>query len=608
MKSAVLLTVLATALAVDMRIFLTSIGTTAGNYGGLAAMDEECRLRAGSGGFENPNFVALASQSGNSQSNTDVLTFYGSFTYGQGWVPPVNMIDRVDGNTGTVFTNFDGSAINFYNKTTMFVTFNGKAIPPILVNPLYTRVSSLVDTTSEQYRTGTGTLGSFSQADCHNWLFGDATPFTSLGVFDQSTVGSVDPATPAQWVSVGNTDCNYDLRFVCIEQQNVVCAFVTTDPIALDGTGVAQFDQFCQDQAPLSATNAGVIFKAVLSTSTKNAFDVFPGPEGSYLIVNAAGTVLNSLRSDFFEVGTWDGVGKIIDGAFNPQSGNVWTGMTNTKNGAVTTNCNDFTDTSAASTSVVGEASASDATIFNTGTPLACDQSARLYCLQTNNVGPASVHGDPHFSGFDGSRYNFDGADAEVFAIVSDVDFALNAEFSAMTVHGTAGTWMTKIGVVVRESTMIFDPRYGVLVNGNIANKFTADDNMEIDIHSSAKGQISRVVVTAAAVGYVIDMKVIPFTTVEGAASFYLDVKVSLIAKPVRPHGVLGQTARFIAQGVAASPDSKIEGEWTDYIVRDGIIGTDFVFSSFAAESHVARRAAYEPTFGGFTGVVKVLF
>jgi hypothetical protein len=196
----------------------------------------------------------------------------------------------------------------------------------------------------------------------------------------------------------------------------------------------------------------------------------------------------------------------------------------------------------------------------------------------------SSLHGDPHFVGFDGSKFNFDGVSGEVFSIISDPSFELNARFERMMVKDVNGTWISEVGAVAKGFSMVFNPRTGVLVNENflVSDKF-ADAAGNTVVVSAENGVISSVVVESTSYAIMFTVQ----TANNG--NKYLDMTSSIVAIPSSIHGILGQTASFLVKGEAPQPATSndkqgagvIQGKATDYQVHDGILGTDFTYNQY---------------------------
>ena len=75
------------------------------------------------------------------------------------------------------------------------------------------------------------------------------------------------------------------------------------------------------------------------------------------------------------------------------------------------------------------------------------------YCGYNRDTGEAQVLGDPHFFGFDGTPFFFDGKDDAVFSLISEPDHQINALFGSVgPSHGVDSTiWMLGFGVRVRD-------------------------------------------------------------------------------------------------------------------------------------------------------------
>lgn len=432
--------------------------------------------------------------------------------------------------------------------------------------------------------------------------------------------GSVD-AVDSQWLNSGNQVCNSNKSFYCIEQNQYGCLFVTNDAVTMAGaksaadaafspstfTGQAALDAFCSHVAGKAVGD----FVALTTTGAlaNTIYSQFVGNEGSYLLSNLNNQVVSTLRQDLVFRGTLQS--RFITnehGSLVASPYPVWTGVSGTLEDATSAavqNCNGWTDSTNSFSAFTGDAGDQTDT-FVTGNLRSCDQPAHLYCMSTAPLSTCNgfVVGDPHFRGFDGSKYNFDGQDGEIFAIISDAGFQLNSEFTRMNVRGVDGTWMTKIGVRAGKDTVIINPSFeGVLLNGEVTKAFE-NENVKV---TSLSGSVK---IEALAAGYSVTVKPVKFFDTTGVTKAFLDVQVGITQRPMNPHGLLGQTARFLADGSAPAPvvstglngEGVIEGIWTDYIVHDGLVGTDFNFAAF--DNVVAAkqaRSVIEPVTAAFS-------
>ena len=182
---------------------------------------------------------------------------------------------------------------------------------------------------------------------------------------------------------------------------------------------------------------------------------------------------------------------------------------------------------------------------------------------------------DPHFLGFDGSEYYFDGVAGKEYNIISDVDLQLNAHF--IRLNNLKGTYMGRLGFLFGEHSLSFDPHFGVFFNGSLitsgeveldAGSFLVDD---VDGRPRMVFQNDVYHITAVVAVEKGDKE-----------ESYINVRTSLYGVPTRPHGILGQTARIAIPGADPLPRPfAVEGGEDDYLVQDGLLGTDFTFNRF---------------------------
>ncbi len=64
----------------------------------------------------------------------------------------------------------------------------------------------------------------------------------------------------------------------------------------------------------------------------------------------------------------------------------------------------------------------------------------------------------------------------------------------------------------------------------------------------------------------------------------FLNINAALLDSSRRPHGILGQTARFDSEEEKkrSVEEWKIEGSSSEYEVKDGLFGRDFAFNRFS--------------------------
>jgi len=183
--------------------------------------------------------------------------------------------------------------------------------------------------------------------------------------------------------------------------------------------------------------------------------------------------------------------------------------------------------------------------------------------------------------GFDGSVFDFQGITGNVFGIISDTMLQVNALFSetgdGASNHFADSSWMNQVGVMCfQDSVIVSSPK-------KFDVKIVTSKNGPMEVSQSATsvnircGSFWNVTISN-------DIDKILW-------GYSLRVHASVLSTPVSsPHGVLGQTLRYIYTG-----DQKphpvigwgkqgagvVEGQVQDYVVKDGLLGTDFKFNKF---------------------------
>lgn len=199
---------------------------------------------------------------------------------------------------------------------------------------------------------------------------------------------------------------------------------------------------------------------------------------------------------------------------------------------------------------------------------------------------------DPHFIGFDGSIFDFQGISGDVFNIVSDSMLQVNALFLDASEGAKSwykgATWMLQVGVkCFNDSITISSPKE---MDVKIAKR-NGQRNMDVSSHAHDVniqcGHFWNVTVTGEqhrlTHGWSFKVRALPLAT------------------PVNPpHGVLGQTLRYLysadqqphpvkSQGLQGK--GVVQGEVADYIVKDGLLGNGFKFNKFNPNGIIKHSA-----------------
>lgn len=187
-----------------------------------------------------------------------------------------------------------------------------------------------------------------------------------------------------------------------------------------------------------------------------------------------------------------------------------------------------------------------------------------------------SVKNDPHFVGFDGSRYDFQGEPGSIFNLITDTHVQVNAKFVTSPIDHK--TYMGELGVTLGEDNVVVSAQ-SVAMNGK---------RIGVGTQQLSKGGfvvVSNDKVMIMAYGFSFSI-----STSYTKRVAHLDFVVTT-TDFINPHGLLGQTAQYIVKGAKPSPVKVphhnfnsvgfIDGSAVDYLVSDGILGTAFKFNRF---------------------------
>jgi hypothetical protein len=207
------------------------------------------------------------------------------------------------------------------------------------------------------------------------------------------------------------------------------------------------------------------------------------------------------------------------------------------------------------------------------------DMAITEICFPGSGTPRGTGQDDPHIVGFDGSQFEFRGHAGMVFNLVSDESFLLNCRLVESPVD--TKTYMGALGIVVPGAEIYVDP-WKTLVNGKPIDGIS---------HTLPNG--GQVIpgpdhVTVVTKGWTVQMSIIHWKH----NMVHMNFDVAINSRFVfNPHGVLGQTARFLVDGTKPTPKFAgwenqqavgiIEGSAEDYLVSDGIFGKEFTYNTF---------------------------
>lgn len=201
------------------------------------------------------------------------------------------------------------------------------------------------------------------------------------------------------------------------------------------------------------------------------------------------------------------------------------------------------------------------------------------------NAYTPEVKDDPHFVGFDGSTYDFNGQPGEVFNLITDTDFQVNTLF----IEASDGkTYMGQIAMLAGENEILVQPsdKTKATLNGREIQEMQTllrDD----EGHNIGVLEVHNGIVSVVSGGFMLQV-----STVRWGNDMHLNFHASAQSQHLNnPHGLLGQTAQFLVTGEEPNPvhlshKNKnamgfIEGQPSDYVVADGLYGVMFSFNRY---------------------------
>jgi len=201
---------------------------------------------------------------------------------------------------------------------------------------------------------------------------------------------------------------------------------------------------------------------------------------------------------------------------------------------------------------------------------------------------PSRIFGDPHFVGLHGQRFKVNGLPGKVYNLFSSPDL----QFNALFLPDPDGDMivMAEFGIKVRDDAVWMTRSARLQLNGkrvphvsDVVKFADKTGSLLRDIKRASGGPqmcTKDICFQALPRGYEIDMR-----------SFYLKT-----APGNHIHGLLGQTWNMEKWPMSRAVDSEItneqelfsylEGQMSDYEVKDGLFGDDFKFNRFSSSAY----------------------
>lgn len=207
----------------------------------------------------------------------------------------------------------------------------------------------------------------------------------------------------------------------------------------------------------------------------------------------------------------------------------------------------------------------------------------------------AALMGDPHFTGFEGEDFFFNGQPDKFYNLFSDKDIQINSLFRHWETAGNEPmTAMEEIGITLFNGNRIrMTSRGSVEVNGKQLRGSTEIEGTTVEITKDLSGNHLDDFKIKEGYGRVMKACVVefwPFTFVvvqatDDVNSPYLNflARIDQVIKS-RPHGIVGQTADFDGK-----PKERLDGAECDYEVSD-LWSNDFVFNKFNNKCKIVRK------------------
>lgn len=205
-----------------------------------------------------------------------------------------------------------------------------------------------------------------------------------------------------------------------------------------------------------------------------------------------------------------------------------------------------------------------------------------------------SATGDPHFTGFQGQKFDFMGRPGTTFNILSDNHLTVNARFVAGP-NGKSQTFMGAVGIKFGDAKLKIQECGFKMVCGYLdGNELKMGDVKVLPNGAIVRKKahtVERIEVEIPSEGYLFKFA---SPKPDRWNMPHIDIHAALTKIPEDAHGILGQTARDLKAGKMMDSEGKFkpEGEDLDYAVSH-LFSHDFKFNRHETSesiSHVSRR------------------
>lgn len=230
--------------------------------------------------------------------------------------------------------------------------------------------------------------------------------------------------------------------------------------------------------------------------------------------------------------------------------------------------------------------------------------------------GTGSIEGDPHFVGFEGQQFDFQGHPGRIYNLISDFDLQVNAlygiqqntasTFSGGPILDNIAIFTATEKVLIQSGGSNIGTTYSILYNNavltegallgtNLLVSFTTvKDKLASDYGFNGDDRVFAVVSVEYTGVYKFLIYIIENGRLADGSAFekayahrFLDLNSQIIELSRDPDGVLGQTYTPDVVGTrnvktrTLAPRFQLKGTTADYEVKDGIYGKDFTYNKF---------------------------